>query len=255
MAKHSLDLPPADTGEPLQKIIRGRPVGEVLEQSRNGHSRATENPSPAHPVGGAFNARTNIPIAHTQRLLNLGRHSRLILWSYGSSSGSAKPLTGGKPSYSEESAESLLDLTLEVRCQRTQLPLNDRGGNRDPAMQAQGRANSQARAREICVARVEQDIGRLQCGRHRTRDECEHHTAMGADRIGEADRWPDLAAGEVVERKRNQDDSIAHRGRVRRRLPCRCPRQDRREMRTHRWMPLLAAKHPPNPRRTRKAAA
>ena len=49
----------------------------------------------------------------------------------------------------EEFAQALLNLRLETRRQHSQLPRNDRGGNRHHAMEAQRGANAQSRARKV----------------------------------------------------------------------------------------------------------
>jgi hypothetical protein len=56
MLKDSLNLLSCDTGEPLEKVISGRPISEILEQRGNRNPSATKNPSSAHPVRRTFNS-------------------------------------------------------------------------------------------------------------------------------------------------------------------------------------------------------
>ena len=52
-------------GEPLNKLIDSTPIFQIFEESRNGDTRATKNPSAAYALGITLNRGTSRPIQHS----------------------------------------------------------------------------------------------------------------------------------------------------------------------------------------------
>ncbi len=61
MVKNGNDLPARNAGKPLEKIINGGAVFEILEKGGNRDARSAKDPRPAQFGGIAFNRRTGVP--------------------------------------------------------------------------------------------------------------------------------------------------------------------------------------------------
>ncbi len=64
MLEDGFDLPARDAREPLEKLLDGRPILEVLEQSLDRDPGAFEGPGSAEPVGSLLYSVTAGPIEH-----------------------------------------------------------------------------------------------------------------------------------------------------------------------------------------------
>src|SRR3569623_1401492 len=91
-------------------------------------------------------------------------------------------------------------------------PPDNRCRNCNHTMKSQGGTNSQPCRCEVRHSRREHNVGRFKRRRDSAGDEGEHHMAMSAGGLREAYGWANLLAGKVGERKRNQNNSKAHRG-------------------------------------------
>jgi hypothetical protein len=64
MLEHSVDLPPCDSGEPLQKIVHGSAIFEILEERFDWDPSACKRPGAADPVGCTLHRIARVPIKH-----------------------------------------------------------------------------------------------------------------------------------------------------------------------------------------------
>jgi hypothetical protein len=62
--QYCLRLLSGDTGKPLEELFQPRAGLEILEQRRDGHTRAAEYPGAAYPVREALDSGALRPVQH-----------------------------------------------------------------------------------------------------------------------------------------------------------------------------------------------